>query len=376
MSPTIVVLGGSFAGLQVAHRLLKHTRNTHKDIKVILVSKDSHFFWNLASVRAVVPGVLKEEQYNLPIEPGFSKYPAENFEFIVGTAEAADLDAKTVQVVTATGERSLSYDHLVLGTGSRYLDPNSPWKANGSNEEVMASVRATQEKIRAAQHIVIAGAGATGVETAGEIRYEFKDKTVVLLSGNDTILNGDAIAGNAESELLKLGVQVRLNARVKGSQELPDEGTEGVKTEVVLENGEKILTDLYLPTMGVLPNTDYLPAKVLRDDKYVLADEFGRVQNAENVWAAGDIISQPKSSFIVADKQAAGVAKNIDLVLNDKKTTPVKLIPVDVFVCAVGRGRGAGRMGGIKVFSFMVYMIKGKTLGTQMLPGIVDGSSF
>ncbi|KAK8080011.1 hypothetical protein PG997_007829 [Apiospora hydei] len=363
MAPTIVVLGGSFAGLQVAHRLLKHTRNTHKDIKVILVSKDSHFFWNLASVRAVVPGVLKEEQYNLPIEPGFSKYPAENFEFIEGSAEAADLDAKTVRVVTATGERSLSYDHLVLGTGSRYMDANSPWKANGSNEEVMASVRATQEKIRAAQHIVIAGAGATGVETAGEIRYEFKDKTVVLLSGNDQILGGDAIAGNAESELLKLGVQVRLNARVKGSQELPDEGAE-------------ILTDLYLPTMGVLPNTDYLPAKVLRDDKYVLADEFGRAQNAENVWAAGDILSQPKAGFMIADKQAAGVAKNIDLVLNGKKTTPVKLIPVDVFVCAVGRGRGAGRMGGIKVFSFMVYMIKVKTLGMQMMPGIVDGSSF
>ncbi|KAK7956729.1 uncharacterized protein PG986_005951 [Apiospora aurea] len=376
MAPTIVVLGGSFAGLQVAHRLLKHTRNTHKDIKVILVSRDSHFFWNLAAVRAVVPGVLKEEQYNLPIEPGFSKYPAENFEFIEGSAEAADLDARTVRVVTATGERSLSYDHLVLGTGSRYMDANSPWKANGSNEEVMASVRATQEKIRAAQHIVIAGAGATGVETAGEIRYEFKDKTVVLLSGNDQILGGDAIAGNAESELLKLGVQVRLNARVKGSQELPDEGAEGGKTEVVLENGEKILTDLYLPTMGVLPNTDYLPAKVLRDDKYVLADEFGRVQNAENVWAAGDILSQPKAGFMIADKQAAGVAKNIDLVLNGKKTTPVKLIPVDVFVCAVGRGRGAGRMGGIKVFSFMVYMIKVKTLGMQMMPGIVDGSSF
>ncbi|KAK8105838.1 uncharacterized protein PG998_003691 [Apiospora kogelbergensis] len=376
MALTIVVLGGSFAGLQVAHRLLKHTRNTHKDLKVILVSKDSHFFWNLASVRAVVPGVLKEEQYNLPIEPGFAKYPAESFEFIVGSAEAADLDAKTVRVVTATGERSLSYDHLVLGTGTRYMDPNSPWKANGTNEEVMASVKSTQEKIRAAKHIVVAGAGATGVETAGEIRFEFKDKEVVLLSGGDQILGGDAIAGNAEQELIKLGVQVKLGARVTGSHELPDEGAQGGKTEVTLANGETILTDLYLPTMGVLPNTEYLPAKVLRDDKYVLVDEFGRVQNAENVWAAGDIISEPKSSFIIADKQAAGVAKNIDLVLNGKKTTPVKLIPVDVFVCAVGRSRGAGRMAGIKVFSFMVYMIKGKTLGTQMMPGIVDGSSF
>lgn len=223
----------------------------------------------------------------------------------MGSAEAADLDAKTVRVVTATGERSLSYDHLVLGTGTRYMDPNSPWKANGTNEEVMASVKSTQEKIRAAKHIVVAGAGATGVETAGEIRFEFKDKEVVLLSGGDQILGGDAIAGNAEQELIKLGVQVKLGARVTGSHELPDEGAQGGKTEVTLANGETILTDLYLPTMGVLPNTEYLPDKVLRDDKYVLVDEFGRVQNAENVWAAGDIISEPKSSFIIADKQVS-----------------------------------------------------------------------
>lgn len=39
MALTIVVLGGAFAGLQIAHRLLKHTRNTHKELKVILVSK-------------------------------------------------------------------------------------------------------------------------------------------------------------------------------------------------------------------------------------------------------------------------------------------------------------------------------------------------
>ncbi len=39
MVKTIVVLGASYAGLAVAHRLLKHTRQREKDIKVVLVSK-------------------------------------------------------------------------------------------------------------------------------------------------------------------------------------------------------------------------------------------------------------------------------------------------------------------------------------------------
>jgi apoptosis-inducing factor 2 len=46
MPATVVILGGSFAGLHIAHALLK--KNT-KDLKVILVSKVSHIpvpTWN------------------------------------------------------------------------------------------------------------------------------------------------------------------------------------------------------------------------------------------------------------------------------------------------------------------------------------------
>lgn len=74
--------------------------------------------------------------------------------------------------------------------------------------------------------------------------------------------------------------------------------------------------------------------------------------------------------------QAAGVAKNIDLVLHDKNPAVVKTIPMDILMAAVGRSRGVGRIGPVKVFSYMVYTIKGKTLGTQTLPGMVNGSSY
>jgi len=38
MSKTVVVLGASFAGLAVSHRLLKYTRQTEKNVRVVLVS--------------------------------------------------------------------------------------------------------------------------------------------------------------------------------------------------------------------------------------------------------------------------------------------------------------------------------------------------
>ncbi|ORY65558.1 uncharacterized protein BCR38DRAFT_433130 [Pseudomassariella vexata] len=371
MTQTIVVLGGAYAGIEISHRLLKYTRNSVKDLKVILVSKNSHLYWNMASVRAIVPGVLTEEQISASIETGFSKYPAEAFEFIVGSAESSDLDAKTVTIATANGERTLNYDHLVLATGSRTVDDQVPWKGNGTNEQIQAMLRDTQQKVAAAKHIVVAGAGATGVETAGELRYEYKDKEVVLLSADPQILGGDVIAGNAASELKKLGVTIKTSARVVGHNVTADG-----QTEVTLENGEKITTDLYLPTMGMRANSEYLPAKVKKEHDFVDVDEFYRVKNVENVWAAGDIAWSPRGSFVATQKQAGGVAKNLDLILHGKAPIPVKLLPVDPFLCATGRGRGAGRINGFKVFSLMVYMIKGKTLGTNHLPGYIDGSSF
>jgi apoptosis-inducing factor 2 len=39
MGKTVLILGGSMAGLGVAHRLLKYTLPNEKDLKVIMISK-------------------------------------------------------------------------------------------------------------------------------------------------------------------------------------------------------------------------------------------------------------------------------------------------------------------------------------------------
>ncbi|RWA09557.1 hypothetical protein EKO27_g5560 [Xylaria grammica] len=381
MTKTVIVLGGAYAGVQVAHRLLKYTKPHVKDLKVILVSKNSHFYWNLAAVRAIVPGILKEEQYALPIAPGFAKYAADAFEFIVGSAEDVNTANKTVRVKVGAdaSERDLTYDYLVVATGTRNAGATDvPWKNNGTHEEITALLAETQQKVNAAKHIVVAGAGATGVETAAELGFEYgnpKDsaakKEIVLLSADKEVLNSDSIAGNVAAELKKLNVTIRESARVVSANVLPDG-----KTEVVIENGENIITDLYLPTMGMTPNTEFLPAALLTDKKFVDIDEFYRVKGADNVWAAGDVVWKPRGSFVLSDKQAAGVAKNIDAVLKGKNQTPVKTIPIDVLMVATGRSRGAGRMGPVKAFSLMVYLIKGKTLGVEKLPSWVDGTLF
>lgn len=49
--------------LTISYRLLKHTLKTAKeDTKVVVVSPTTHQYWNLASVRAIVPGQIPDEK--------------------------------------------------------------------------------------------------------------------------------------------------------------------------------------------------------------------------------------------------------------------------------------------------------------------------
>lgn len=68
------------------------------------------------------------------------------------------------------------------------------------------------------------------------------------------------------------------------------------------------------------------------------------------------------------------MSKNVHLALQGKQPQVVKLMPFQIVACSVGRARGAGRMGSVKMFSTMVWLAKGRTLGTQRMPGYIDGS--
>ncbi|KAK4100318.1 FAD/NAD(P)-binding domain-containing protein [Parathielavia hyrcaniae] len=373
MTTTILILGGSLAGLHVAHAILK---KQYKDVKVIIVTKNSHFYWNLASVRAIVPGQVKDDVLFSPLESTLTQYPKESWELVIGTAALSDFENKTVEVAVHGGSaiRAFSYDQLVLATGSRSADPGMPWKASGSYEDALACVHETADKVQAAQHIVVAGAGGTGIEVAGELAHEYgKTKEIVLLCSGDKLANGHSLAAAAANELEKLGVAIKYGARVDEAR-----FTAQGKTDVVLASGETIATDLYLPTMGLVPNTEYIPAQYLSsdpDNRTVLVDEYLQVQGADGVWACGDIVSKPRAGFMITQEQAKTVAKNVDAALRGAKPSVHKGMPVDIFACSIGRSRGVGRMNNkIKLPSLMVWAVKGRLLGMNYVPAYISGS--
>jgi NADH dehydrogenase FAD-containing subunit len=177
---TVVILGSSFAGVSTAHRLLKQSAKTG-DVKIILVGQNTHLFWNLATPRAIVPGQFSDDKLFGAIAPGFKQYPADRFEFLIGTAERLDLESKNVVVSSGNVEKIVSYDILILATGSR-TKGDSPFKPRESYEATRNALHDFQSRVKKATSIVIGGAGATGVESAGELGFEYgKQKRITLV---------------------------------------------------------------------------------------------------------------------------------------------------------------------------------------------------
>lgn len=187
----------------------------------------------------------------------------------------------------------------------------------------------------------------------------------------------------------ELKVAIKLETKILGDAKMP-----GGRTELTLSDGQKIVTDLYLPTTGLIPNSSYVPHNLLNANGFVVVDEFLRVKGTTDVWAVGDVSSVQRPQFVNTDKQSVHVVKNIGLMMKGKElvrystdgggmfppfyltmTTNPLLTLIAMLAVPLGRKAGTGHMGSMKLPSFMVHFVKGKTYFTEKLGPTIDGSS-
>ncbi|GAD91909.1 hypothetical protein SS1G_09719 [Paecilomyces variotii No. 5] len=369
MTRTIVILGASISGLAIAHKLLKHTYPQAKDIKVVLVNPSDRLYWNLASVRYIVPGQFKDEDLFQPFLPGFERYPKESFEFIQGSAEKVDPSNNTVVV---SGGQTIHYEYLVVATGASYKD-DMPWKPLKDYQTTVDSVHEIQNKVAAAKTIVIGGGGATGSEVAGEIAHEYhkKGKEVTIVTANKHLIPSlpEYISEIAEKELVRLDVKIVRNTKITDAVPTPDG-----KTKLSLSTNEPdMLVDLYLPTIGEKSNTHFLPLSLVNESGDVLVDEFLRVRTTSNVWAAGDVTGLESKQAKYAEEQALHLARNLDNVLQGKEPVPYGANSMRALAVTLGRSKGTGIAGRFRIPSIAVWLLKGRYLGSDKLKSIANG---
>lgn len=370
---TIVILGGGFAGVSLAHKFLRDLVPKIKGLRVVLVSQSTHLYWNFASVRGVIPGEISDDQLFLPILPAFEKYPEDKFEFVLGTATSLDLAGNSVLVETESGTTRVGYNHLVIATGSKLAAEQSPFKLLNSYEETLTAWHSLQQQVDQANSIVIAGAGATGVETAGELgcKYGLQKQITLIIDGPRALPTlPESASRQAEKDLKGMGVQLVHNVRVQETKDTPEGGK-----QVKLTNGTVLTTDLYLPLYGVRANTKFVPPHLLDEQGNIKTQSTLRVHGLNNVWAVGDVNNVENKQAIKAGTQATHVYGNIQAVLtgNPGGVTDYKPSSTPLLFVTIGKKRGTGVMGSFRPWSLLVSYVKGRTLFIEKAKGVVAG---
>lgn len=278
-------------------------------------------------------------------------------------------------------ERTISYDALVVATGTRTQE-GMPWKNGDSTEETKQRLHAVQEQLAKAKSIVVAGGGSTGIETAGEIAFEYgKQKDIYFvydkaLPMDDRFL--ESMRRSAVSELEKLNVKTIPSSKITGVEATPGAGEGGKTLEITGADGKKttMKVDAYVPAIGTLPNTEFVPA-TLRDDRgYVKQSEELRVPGYKNLFVVGDVGNLEEGTAFLAEKQLVHVVKSIQTVLVDGPEAVVEKYETNkkrMIGITVGRSRATGQMGNWKVWSIMIWYLKGRYLGTDYCKEIAKG---
>ncbi len=290
----IVIIGAGFAGMYAAlsaARLRDIRGVSPKELEIALVAPEPTL---VVRPRLYEP---KPETLTAPLQDVLE---AIDVDYVQGSAETIDVTSRIVGIVTAKGARKkgLSYDRLVVATGSRLFRPNIPGLAeHGFSVDSLADAVALDKHLhglrkRPARNgrdtVVVAGGGFTGIEAATEmpsrLREIFgKDATprVIIVERNDAIAPdmGADSRPVIEAALKSLGVETRLGAGVTSLDE----------SGVTLSSGEHIETETVIWAAGIraAPLTAQVPAERDNCDR-LLVDRDLRVPGVAGVFATGD----------------------------------------------------------------------------------------
>ncbi|MBJ8343705.1 NAD(P)/FAD-dependent oxidoreductase [Antrihabitans sp. YC2-6] len=301
----VVIVGSGFGGLAAAKQLTK------SGISYVLISSTpEHLFQPL--LYQVATGVLKSDEIAPQIKTVLQR---RNKDADVRLGKVVDIDPAAAVVTYETdGKRhKIAYGSLIAATGAaqsyfghdEFAEQTFALKTiddarllRAQIKRVFAEARsADEDRRRKLLSFVIVGAGATGVEVAGQIkelakRYYRQEVSVTLVEGVGEVLPpfGGSLSEYAKKSLVKGGVEVLLETFVTAI----DAGVVTVKGPG--GTTRRIAADTVVWSAGVQAGGF---AKVLAEATGVETDRAGRllinddltVGEYDNIYAVGDMTS-------------------------------------------------------------------------------------
>ncbi|MDO6388117.1 MULTISPECIES: NAD(P)/FAD-dependent oxidoreductase [unclassified Uliginosibacterium] len=302
--PVVIIVGAGFGGLSAARALAS------AEVDIVLVDQRNHHIFQ-PLLYQVATASLSPADIAGPVRSILSSQP--NVTVVLGTVTGIDSAARSVSIDNGVRSGAIAYDYLILATGARHAyfgnDHWEPYAPGLKTIEDATSIRrrllwaferaemATDIAERDANlTIVIVGGGPTGVELAGSIielaraalakdfrRIDPRKARVLLVEAGPRILPSftPELSEAAKRSLEKLGVSVRVNARVMNCD------AEGV---VIGEERVPAATILWAAGVQASPAAGWLGAAADRAGRVLVGPDFS-VPGHEGVFAIGDTAS-------------------------------------------------------------------------------------
>lgn len=395
------------SGNLISHYILKHITpaTTSSPVKVTIISPSTKFYWTVAVPRALLnkPKLLKPEAIQVDIITHLVKNygpRGDKWEFLEAWARGVDINRKTVTIEAVdhnVKDTIIPYDHLIIATGTRNWNPFqtprsssredqlaivAPFKSHGTTEEDLSGLKSWGDKIAEANTIFLVGGGPTGVELAGEIKDAYPNKKVILATSGDILPTlQPRVSLIAKNLLEKLGVDVLVNTKVTAVNPAPS----GQGVEVVLSSGETVPADLFIPTLGQKPNTDFLPKEFLNGHGFVQTTDYLNLPGHSNIWALGDVIHyEGNRKLTTIDPYCQVLTWNLRKVILEGDKVAVgesagwskyKHSLDQLMFVPVGTKQGTGQVKAWRVWSFFVWLLKGRDYMVPWIVKNVSGSS-
>ena len=290
----ILVLGAGFAGLWAAvgaARKVDEIGTSASQVEILLVDRNPYHNIRVRNYEVDLSDVA------IPLREVLDPIGVSHL-----TAEVQTIDVAKRQVTVATphGQELLAYDRLVLALGSELARPELSGLAADTFDvdTYAAAVRlnahiatlGTRPASSGRSTVVIVGAGFTGIEVATEMPAKLtralgsSDYRVILVDPNPVV--GRTIGDHARpvicEALSALNIETRLGAKVAAVNAMG----------IALASGETIPTQtvVWCAGMRASPLAATLPGARDRSGRLIV-DEFLRVTDLTDVFAAGDVAS-------------------------------------------------------------------------------------
>ena len=274
------VIVGNSAGAMSAARALRKSGDSGS---LLMLSEERYPAYSRPLIAKHLSDAKSVDAMRL-VAPEF--YEENTIELSLGT-RALRLDP-TAHVIETTDERTISWQRLLLATGSSPVVPPIPGHdASGVfTFTTFDDARAIASHLPAVERAVIVGGGFIGLSAADALRKRGIEVTVVEMQSRILSLMLDQTASRiVEDAATTAGVRVLTSRRVESINVDPQSGRS--VASVTLDDGSRLPCEMVIMAVGVKPRTE-IAAGVLDVNRGIIIDSCMQT-SAVDVFACGDV---------------------------------------------------------------------------------------